>query len=389
MDDAKVRSGDGAHSAVRTLLIVDDDATNLAVLSSTLRPHYRVRAAKDGAGALRATASDPAPDLVLLDVMMPEMDGFEVLARLRTDAKTRDIPVIFVTALGDDADEERGLALGAVDFITKPIRPAVVLARVKTHLALKEARDRLAQQNAWLEAEVDRRTRDNQMIQEVTLAILSGLVETRDLETGDHTLRTQAYVEVLGRRLQREARFAEALAPPLLRRMVKAAPLHDIGKMGIPDAILLKPGPLTPAEFEIMKTHASLGGDAIAHAIERVTGGELLGTYGADVPASLAFLETARQMARWHHEKWAGGGYPDGLAGEQIPVCARIMGLADIFDAITTKRVYKPAMPISDAVALVVKIRGMQLDPEVVDAFVSITDEFAAVAQRYVDNPAA
>ncbi|MFO0590011.1 MAG: response regulator [Polyangiaceae bacterium] len=387
MGDSKPAAGDGARNPGRTLLIVDDDATNLAVLSSTLRPHYRVRAAKDGASALRAAASEPAPDLLLLDVMMPEMDGFDVLARLRADPKTAPIPVIFVTALGDDADEERGLALGAVDFITKPIRPAVVLARVRTHLALKEARDRLAQQNAWLESEVERRTRDTQTIQEVTLSIITGLVETRDLDTGNHTLRTQAYVESLGRRLQREPRYAAALAPHLLTRMVKASPLHDIGKIGIPDAILLKPGPLTPPELEIMKTHARLGGDAITRAIERVTGGDLLGTYGEDVPTSLAFLETARQMARWHHERWAGGGYPDGLSGEHIPVCARIMGVADMFDAITTKRVYKPAMSAAEAVAIVTKIRGTQLDPEVVDAFVSITDDFAAIARRYADAP--
>ncbi len=370
-----------------TLLIVDDDATNLAVLASTLKPRYRVRAAKDGAGALRAAASEPTPDLILLDVMMPELDGFGVLQRLKSDPKTRGIPVIFVTALGEDTDEERGLALGAVDFLTKPIRPLVVLARVQTHLALEQARTRLEAQNAWLESEVQRRIRDNLMIQDVSLSIIVGLVETRDAETGDHTLRTRAYVDALGRRLQRDPRFAAAVEPAALTTMVKASPLHDIGKIGIPDAILLKPGPLTPAEFEIMKTHARIGGDAISHAIARVTGVGLSGRYDR-MPEALDFLETARQMARWHHEKWAGGGYPDNLSGEAIPVCARLMGIADMFDALTTKRCYKAAMPTPDAVNLVTKVSGTHFDPRVVEAFLAVAEDFAAIALRYADEAA-
>ena len=370
-----------------TLLIVDDDATNLAVLASTLKPRYRVRAAKDGAGALRAAASEPTPDLILLDVMMPELDGFGVLQRLKSDPKTRGIPVIFVTALGEDTDEERGLALGAVDFLTKPIRPLVVLARVQTHLALEQARTRLEAQNAWLESEVQRRIRDNLMIQDVSLSIIVGLVETRDAETGDHTLRTRAYVDALGRRLQRDPRFAAAVEPAALTTMVKASPLHDIGKIGIPDAILLKPGPLTPPEFEIMKTHARIGGDAISHAIARVTGVGLSGRYDR-MPEALDFLETARQMARWHHEKWAGGGYPDNLSGEAIPVCARLMGIADMFDAITTKRCYKAAMPTPDAVNLVTKVSGTHFDPRVVEAFLAVAEDFAAIALRYADEAA-
>jgi len=370
-----------------TLLIVDDDATNLAVLASTLKPRYRVRAAKDGAGALRAAASEPTPDLILLDVMMPELDGFGVLQRLKSDPKTRGIPVIFVTALGEDTDEERGLALGAVDFLTKPIRPLVVLARVQTHLALGQARTRLEAQNAWLESEVQRRIRDNLMIQDVSLSIIIGLVETRDAETGDHTLRTRAYVDALGRRLQRDPRFAAAVEPAALTTMVKASPLHDIGKIGIPDAILLKPGPLTPPEFEIMKTHARIGADAISQAIARVTGVGLSGRYDR-TPEALEFLEIARQMARWHHEKWAGGGYPDNLSGEAIPVCARLMGIADMFDAITTKRCYKAAIPTPDAVNLVTKVSGTQFDPRVVEAFLAVAEDFGAIALRHAGEAA-
>jgi putative two-component system response regulator len=374
----------GAGDRLPTVLIVDDEPANLAVLSSVLQPHYRVRAANGGAAALRVAGSDPAPDLILLDVMMPDLDGHAVLERLRRDPRSRDVPVIFVTALGGEEDEERGLKLGAVDFITKPIRPSVVLARVQTHLALKEARDRLQGQNAWLEAEVERRTRENLMIQDITLSILAGLVETRDANTGNHTMRSQAYVEALGRRLQRQARFADALSPSELTRMVKASTLHDIGKVGIPDAILLKPGPLTGPEFDVMKTHARLGADAIAHALERagVPGGE-----AGRGREPVLFLETARQMARWHHERWNGKGYPDGLAGDAIPLCARLMGLADVFDALTTRRPYKEPMTAAAAAGLIVEGRGSQFDPSVVDAFLEVQEEFAAIALRFADAP--
>jgi len=378
--------GDGHVSslpALSTILVVDDSPENLTVLSALLRPDYRVRVATEGRRALGIVESDDPPDLVLLDVMMPGMSGFEVCAKIRANPARRDIPIIFVTALGEVEDERHGLELGAIDYVTKPISPAIVSARVKNHLELKHARAALARQNAWLEGEVQRRTRENELIQDVSLSVIAGLVETRDLETGNHTMRTQAYVEALAQRMRQAPRYADELADVPLARLVKAAPLHDIGKIGIPDGILLKPGPLTRDEFEIMKSHSRIGGTAIARAIERVT---CLPGADAPPPPALAFLEVARQIALWHHERWNGTGYPDQLAGEQIPLCARLMAVADVFDALTTKRVYKAPMPTGQAIQLILDGRGTQFDPSAVDAFAGAAEDFAAIAHRYADS---
>lgn len=368
-----------------TILVVDDEPNNIAVLVSLLRSDYRVRAATDGTGALRVARSEPTPDLILLDVMMPDLDGYAVLASLQQDPKTRHIPVIFVSALGESEDEERGLKLGAVDYVTKPIRPAVMLARVRTQLELKATRDRLSVHNATLEDLVQVRTQENALIQDVSLSVIAGLVETRDAETGLHTMRTQAYVDALARRLGGLARFSPHLAPSQIARLVKAAPLHDIGKIGIPDGILLKPGPLTADEFTTMKSHARIGGEAIAHAMSRA---QSTSEIESPQPDALVFLDTARQIALWHHEKWNGTGYPDGLAGDSIPLCARLMAVADVFDALTTKRVYKPTMPIEQAERLIVEGKGAHFDPDLVDAFLAAGDDFRAIAARYADGSA-
>ena len=355
-----------------TILIVDDEATNLGLLVSLLRPQYRVRAATSGEGALRAARSQPRPDLVLLDVMMPGMDGYAVLARLREDAATCDIPVMFLTALAGADDEERGLQLGAADYITKPIKPAVVLARVRTQLEAKQARDWLRDQNAALEAEIARRMAENDLTQMVSIRALAHLAETRDPETGNHIHRTQAYVRVLAMHLRTVPRFSEFLTPHIIELLIKSAPLHDIGKVGIPDSILLKPGKLTPEEFEIMKTHARLGSDAIEQA-------------EADVEQPLAFLILAKEIAHWHHEKWDGSGYPDGLAGDAIPYSARLMALADVFDALVSPRVYKTPMSFEQAREIVVAERGRHFDPDVVEVFIENFAEFVAVAERHRD----
>ena len=318
-----------------TILIVDDTPENLTVLGELLQPTYRVRAANSGRRALQIAAGDPTPDLILLDVMMPEMDGYEVLAQLRAKPRTRDIPVVFVTAMDSTEAEERGLDGGAVDYITKPLRPAIVLARVRTQLELKLARDWLRDQNTYLEAEVSRRMSENQLIQEVSIHALARLAETRDPETGNHLRRTQEYVRCLARELRAGGRHAEALGDRAIETLARSAPLHDIGKVGIPDHILLKPGKLTPQEWEIMKTHAALGSEAIAQA-ER------------DAAESVEFLAVAKEIAHYHHEKWDGSGYPEGLRGEAIPLSARLMALADVFDALISRRVYKPPMPYQD-----------------------------------------
>ncbi len=363
------------HDAQHTILAVDDAPENLTVLGELLRPTYRVRAATSGARALEIAAAQPQPDLILLDVMMPDMDGYTVLERLRRNPLTCEIPVIFITALDSTEEEERGLELGAVDYITKPLRPPIVLARVHAQLELKRARDLLRDQNAFLEAEVARRMSENQLIQDVSINALARLAETRDPETGNHIRRTQEYVRTLARHLQPHPRFAAFLTDHTVNLLAKSAPLHDIGKVGIPDNVLLKPGPLTAEEWEVMKTHARLGSDAIEQAEH-------------DAEAHLEFLAIAKEIAHWHHERWDGGGYPDGLAGEAIPISARLMALADVFDALINRRVYKAPASFEDAYAAIVGERGLHFDPDVVDAFVVQSRRFQEIAHRYRDSAA-
>lgn len=367
-----------------TVLVVDDTPENLALLGELLQPLYRVRATTSGAGALRAVQASP-PDLILLDVMMPGMDGYEVIQRLQADPAARHIPVIFITAMDSADGERKGLAQGAVDYITKPIDPAITLARVRTHVELKRARDQLARQNSSLESEVSRRMRENLLIQDLSMRALACLGEVRDNETGRHIVRTQTYVELLARHLCAHPRFAAALAGPRLGMVVKAAPLHDIGKVGIPDSILLKPGKLTRDEFEVMKTHAGIGAQAIHKAMQGAVAATEDAAAREQAGEAFAFLEVACEIAQNHHEKWDGSGYPRGLAGDAIPVSARLMALADVFDALMTRRVYKPPMSLEEATRIIVEGRGRHFDPDVVDAFLARRDEFAAVAQRLAD----
>ncbi len=355
------------------VLIVDDAAENLAVLGQLLAPHYRVRAANSGARALQVVSSEPRPDVVLLDVMMPGMDGYAVIERLRMNRDTSDIPVLFVTAMDAWADEEKGFALGAVDYITKPFQPSIVLARVRTHVELKQARDGLKNQNLYLEAEIERRMQENLFIQDVTIRALARLAEVRDPETGNHLLRVQGYVRLLAEHLHGHPRFAEIRTPGAIDMLAKSAPLHDVGKVGVPDSILLKPAKLTIEEWVIMRTHPRLGFEALQSA-ER------------DAERPLEFLATAKEIALRHHEKWDGSGYPDGVAGDDIPVSARLMALADVFDALTTRRVYKLAMPMEKATAIIVEGRGAHFDPAVVDAFLDLQKAFLEIALRHADT---
>lgn len=367
-----------------TILVVDDQAENRAVLADVLESEYQVCVATSGEQALSIAAREPRPDLILLDVVMPGLDGYETLAALRQEPATRSIPVIFVTALDAPLDVELGLTLGAADYISKPIQPAVVRARVHTQLENKWARDVLRDQNAWLEAEVGRRMHDNELIQDVSLHALASLGELRDNETGEHLRRTQAYVALVVSALSRHPAYGPLLEGDKGKAIVRAAPLHDIGKVGIPDQILRKPGRLTAEEFNIIKTHSAIGGEAIEQAIDRVISSDqspLAGDHGA-----LNFLAIAAQIAHGHHERWDGLGYPDGLAGEAIPLPARIMALADVYDALISKRVYKEAMPHSEAVALILDGRGEHFDPVIVDVFVELHEQFLAVSQRYRDK---
>ena len=355
-----------------TILVVDDTPDNLTLMSSLLKETYKVKVANGGEKALRIAQVDHPPDLILLDIMMPGMDGYQVFEQLKNDQRTRDVPVIFLTAKSDTEDERRGLELGAVDYITNPNSPPIVLARVKTQLALKAAADFLRDKAIYLEAEVAKRTREITAIQDVTILAMASLAETRDSDTGNHIRRTQYYVRALALKLKTHPRFAHFLSDANIETLFKSAPLHDIGKVGIPDRILLKPGHFDAPELQIMRTHATLGRDAISHAEKS------LGT-------QVEFLSMAKEIALSHQEKWDGSGYPQGLSGDAIPISARLMAVADVYDALISRRVYKEAMSHQQAVQIICEGKGTHFDPDLVDAFLQISDEFHEIAEHFAD----
>jgi len=363
---------ESAPAPRRTVLVVDDTPDNLTLLADLLKDDYKVKLANGGAKALKLAVAQPQPDLILLDLMMPEMDGYEVLRQLKADPSTADIPVIFLTAKAEVEDERLGLSLGAVDYIHKPISPPIVLVRVRNQLAVSEARRVLQDRNAVLDALVKERTREVELMRDATIHAMASLAETRDNETGNHLRRTQHYVAALARALQDHPRFRDVLTPANIELLYKSAPLHDIGKVGVPDHILLKAGKLDPEEFEVMKLHTVYGRDAIRE-VERYVG------------HSDGFLVFAREIACSHQERWDGSGYPEGLAGDEIPVSARLMAVADVYDALISRRVYKPAFSHEKAMDILRKGRGTHFDPDVLDALLAIEDEFRAIAGRFAD----
>ncbi|MCG8569551.1 MAG: two-component system response regulator [Spirochaetes bacterium] len=336
----------------RRILIVDDNTINIKILNDLLREQFKVSAATNGKEALDIVFSQNPPDLILLDIMMPGMDGYEVCKQIMMNEKTREIPVIFVTAKGEATDEERGFKVGAVDYITKPIKPSVVFARVQTHLDLKEAREKLQNQNQILEQKVVERTKE---VVETRLEIIQRLgraAEYKDNETGMHVIRMSKISQLIALAAGEKKEFAELI--------LNAAPMHDVGKIGIPDHILLKPGKLTAEEWSIMKKHPQIGANIIDQH-----------------PSAL--LTQAHAAALTHHEKWDGSGYPAGLKETSIPLIGRIVAIADVFDALTSKRPYKEPWPIEQAIDLIESEKNKHFDPELVDAFLTIIEEVKAI----------
>ena len=352
------------NGALSRVLIVDDTGSNVDLLVGMLDDIYDIRVAMDRPGALEAVA-DEKPDMILLDVMMPGMDGYEVCRRLKENPETRGIPVIFLTAMTGENEEARGLSLGAVDYIAKPFSPELVKSRVNNQIELKRYRDRL-------EDLVRDRTSELAATQEVAIYCLASLTETRDPETGGHILRTQRYVRRLAERLSGRPSYGGVLDGATVDLLYKSAPLHDIGKVGVPDAILRKPGKLTPEEFEEMKKHTVYGMQALRVAEKR------LGTN--------SFLRLAAEIAYSHHEKWDGSGYPRGLRGADIPVSGRIMALADVYDALVSRRVYKEPFTHEHALSLVAEGRGTSFDPEMAGCFLDMGDDIRAIAREYPDD---
>ena len=356
------------------VLIVDDQPINIKVLVELLKDDYDLSAAKNGAIALKLANNDSPPDLILLDVNMPEMDGYEVCRILKESKQTWNIPIIFVTVSSDTRDEEEGLKLGAVDYIVKPFSPAIVKARIRNQLDLKQARDRLEQQNDELEEKVKERTREVAETQDITILSLASLAETRDNETGNHIRRTQNYIKAIATKLSHHPRFRGQLDKRSIELLHASAPLHDIGKVGIRDAILLKPGKHTEEEFKEMKNHAIYGYNALM-AAEKASGA-----------TTTAFLKFAKEITLTHHEKWDGSGYPAGLSGDDIPLSGRLMAIADVYDALISKRVYKPPFPHEKAMKIIEEGRGKHFDPDIVDALFEIEDEILEIAKAFSDD---
>lgn len=354
LDGDATRSPYAIPAPMPTILVVDDAPANIDVLSGVLCASYRVKAALDGEKALSIAQCEPVPDMILLDVMMPVMDGYEVLRRLRRDPRTASIPVIFVTALSDEGDEYKGLELGAVDYITKPISPSIVRARVRTHLALR-------QQNQELERKVQERTEELQRTRLEIIRRLGRAAEFRDNETGLHVIRMSHYSRLLVEAMNSSTGWADLV--------FNAAPMHDVGKIGIPDHILLKPGPLSQAEWEVMRTHPMIGGQIIG-----------------DDPSHL--MRLSRVIAEHHHERWDGSGYPAGVKGSEIPLAARIVALADVFDALTSERPYKSAWSVERTVAHIEHHSGSHFDPLLVHLLRDLLPEMVKIMRMYQDSPA-
>jgi putative two-component system response regulator len=371
----------------KLILLVDDDPAVLAILKESLRPHYQIRIATNGQKALELAHLQPLPDLILLDVKLPDMHGYDVCTQLKQDPLTTAIPVMFLSSHSDVGHITHGLELGAVDYVSKPVAAPILLARVRTHLRLREAGDLLRDQNVHLESLVSKRTRDLeartmelqartadlQLSQDLTIVALGSIAETRDNETGNHIHRTRAYVQVMTQRLAPTPRYRDTVSEEQWTMIWKSAPLHDIGKVGIPDHILLKPGKLTTEEFSVMKRHPAIGRDALRDAEMR------MGAEGS-------FLGVAKEIAYGHHERWDGTGYPQGLSRVATPLSARLMALADVYDALIHKRVYKPAWSHADAVDMIRAGRGGHFDPSLVDCFLEDADEFRYIASRFSDD---
>jgi putative two-component system response regulator len=336
----------------QSILVVDDVPENIDILSGVLRADYHIRVATTGEKALKIAYSDDPPDLILLDIMMPGLSGLEVCRRLKTNPDRRMIPVIFVTAMCSVEDEKLGLETGAVDYITKPISPPVVLARVRTHLALYD-------QTRELERMVQQRTRELSVSRQQVIRRLGRAAEYRDDETGNHVLRVAHYCRLIAE--------AHGLGPKAASVVFSTAPMHDVGKIGIPDAILLKPGKLDSKEWETMRRHPLMGA-------------EIIGRHESEL------LETARTIALTHHERWDGTGYPAGLMGDGIPLEGRIVALADVFDALISVRPYKPAYDVGKSLTILDSEEGKHFDPALVAAFRKALPDILKVKEDYADE---
>jgi putative two-component system response regulator len=351
----------------KSIMVVDDQPVNLKLMEGILsRQGYGVRSFPLGRLALRAAAQEP-PDLILLDVTMPEMDGFEFCRRLRSDAALSDIPVIFLSALQGAEDKLSAFQAGGFDYVTKPFEAEEVRARIETQLRLRDLQAAAERHNRELEAIVKQQVQEIAASQMATIFALARLAESRDEATGRHLERVQALCRLLAVEVSRRPKYADRITSDYIHNIFHASPLHDIGKVAIPDAILLKPGSLTSEQFAIMKTHTVLGAATLQFVLEK--------------HAANGFIRMGIEIARSHHEKWNGAGYPDNLSGDQIPLSARIMAVADVYDALRSQRCYKKAKPHEESRDIICGGSGAHFDPEIVSAFCDVQESCAAFSE--------
>lgn len=362
-----------AELKASTILMVDDNPDNLFLLETLFSSAgFTTLSADGGQQAIDIVQSRYRTiDLIILDIMMPDVDGLAVTRTLKGNRITADIPILLLTAkLKERGDVARGMELGAEDYLTKPVDNLELVARVKNLLRMKKLEDRLRTINDELEQIVEERTIEVMLTRDAAIFGLAKLAEYRDNETGAHLDRVRNYTRIVGETLLKQGAYPDVVDEEFVRTVAASSVLHDIGKVGIPDAILQKPGKLTPDEFDIMKTHAALGGQALTAAAARM-------------PLETSFLSVGRDIAWHHHEKWNGTGYPDRLAGEDIPLAARIMAITDVFDALISKRVYKEAFPYEKARRIIVEERGAHFDPTVVDAFLAGEEQLLTIRDRF------
>ncbi|KUO76485.1 MAG: two-component system response regulator [Desulfosporosinus sp. BRH_c37] len=354
----------------KTVMIVDDTELNIAILVEALQDDYELIIAINGLEAIELL-QEQQPDLILLDIIMPELDGYDVLKTIKENPKLKHVPVILLSAITDSDSKTKGFSLGAVDYVTKPFEMVEVKARVKTQLKFEEARLVLENQNFFLEEKVKERTELLERTNSAAIYCLAALAETRDPETGEHIKRTQKYIRELALELQDMDEYRDVLTNEYIELLYKSAPLHDIGKVGVKDSILLKPGRLTEEEFEEMKKHTIYGGESLNVGIKEL---------GED-----SFLTLAKEIAITHHEKWDGSGYPRGLSKKEIPISGRLMALSDVYDALISKRVYKSAFTHDEAKNIILDGRGTHFDPDIVDAFIKKETNFISIMEKFKD----
>jgi putative two-component system response regulator len=348
------------------ILIVDDSPEAIEVLGSALPRHCKRQFALSGEKAIKLLdSSEELPDLILLDVMMPGMDGYEVCRHLKNDDRLKGIPVIYLSALTDTKDKVKAFEQGGVDYIEKPFKLEEVRARVETHLKLHFLQKEIEAYNNNLQQMVEEKVKEISESQIATIFALAKLAESRDNDTGDHLKRVQIFCLLLAEKLSTCSKYKDRINADFVENLQKASPLHDIGKVGIRDAILLKPGKLTPEEFEEMKQHASIGANTLKEVYQ-------------EYPSNY-FIKIGIEIAQSHHEKWDGSGYPEGLSGDRIPLSARIMALVDVYDALRSKRVYKEAYSKEETHEIIIQGNGKQFDPLVVEAFLENEQEFDKV----------